>query len=100
MGDARDGEESGGWLWHEEADVVFYAKILDILSLLSLSQLLSLSSQSLRGEEPSRGTPYTSDLAAALTPHSFRPRPSYRVMDNRGRVIDPSQDPNVRGEIG
>ena len=63
----------------------------------SLSQLLSLSSVRLGEDEPSRGVPYTSELSAALSPHGHpAPRPAYRVMDNHGRIIDPSQDPNVR----
>ena len=45
---------------------------------------------------PSRGPPYTTDLAEATASlSSSGPLPAYRVMDGNGAVLDPSQDPNV-----
>ena len=40
--------------------------------------------------------PYTSELAAASTPHTSESLvPCYQVLNSEGRVIDPSQDPQV-----
>ena len=60
--------------------------------LLSTSVLLASSSS----EGPSRGMPFTTELAGASTPHSTSsPLPCYQVVDNEGKVTDPSQDPQV-----
>ena len=65
---------------------------------LSLSQLLSTGHGSLASSSdiPSRGMPYTSELAAASTPHTSESLvPCYQVLNSEGRIIDPSQDPQV-----
>lgn len=60
-----------------------------------LSTSVSLASSSSEG--PSRGMPFTTELAGASTPHSTSsPLPCYQVIDNEGKVIDPNQDPQVR----
>ena len=59
-------------------------------------QLLSTSVPLASSEAPSRGMPFTTELTAASTPHSTSsPLPCYQVLNNKGKVIDPNQDPQV-----
>lgn len=53
---------------------------------------------SIEGEASPRGPPYTTSLSTAtLTAQSIQAlHPVYRVLDISGKVIDPSQEPQVR----
>ena len=59
-------------------------------------QSFSTSASLASSEMPSRGMPFTTKLASASTPHTTDSLiPCYHVLNNEGKVLDPSQDPQV-----